>query len=340
MISDVTPPTGRGRGRRFIGRVVAAIVAVAVVGVTLAYPIADWSRATLDDSARQQLIDEGKADTFVTTSEGVMHVRVTGPADGPIILLIHGGVVGGYGYENWREPLAAAGYRVIVPDLLGYGYSDRPATTYDRDFYLSQIHDLIDGLGIDEPINLVGASFGGIIATEYTAAHPEQIATLALMAPAGLGAREDVAPILLQPVIGDWVFRLVGGATVTGQMADAYEGSPDKQAMLDWMNEQTRFRGYGESLLASLRDWKYQWSPDAYRTVGETGIPVFAAWGTEDVVHPYERAELLEEFAPQTQLLTLEGAGHAITYGRAADVLAGYLPFLDSSALGQASPEH
>jgi len=42
-------------------------------------------------------------------------------------------------------------------------------------------------------------------------------------------------------------------------------------------------------------------------------VPVFAAWGTEDTIHPYERTRLLQRYAPQTELLTLGGAGHAIT---------------------------
>jgi hypothetical protein len=63
----------------------------------------------------------------------------------------------------------AASDRVIVPDLLGYGYSARPGVAYTREFYLLQLRELIDGLGIDGPVHLAGASFGGIVVAEFAA---------------------------------------------------------------------------------------------------------------------------------------------------------------------------
>jgi pimeloyl-ACP methyl ester carboxylesterase len=314
-----------------IGRIVGVLLAVAVVASVGLYVGTDLSRSAVDDTARAELISNGKADTFVTTSVGVMHVRVSGPDDGPVVLLVHGGVVGGYGFANWREPLADSGYRVLVPDLLGYGYSERPSVTYDKDFYTTQLHELLEGLDVTKPVNIVGASLGGAIVTDFAATYPDDVASLGLMAPSGLGPEEGVAPILMQPVIGDFAFRVVGGTTVTQQMSDAYEGSPVKDEMMTWMAEQTRYRGYGEGILNTLRNYNSIWTEDAYRSVGESGIPVFAAWGTEDVVHPYDRAELLKKWVPQTELLTIDGAGHAITYGRAAEVLAAYTPFLDAA---------
>jgi pimeloyl-ACP methyl ester carboxylesterase len=61
-------------------------------------------------------------------------------------------------------------------------------------------------------------------------------------------------------------------------------------------------------------------------------VPVFAARGTEDTIHPDERTELLQRYAPQADLLTLDGAGHAITHGRTEDVLDGYRRFVRDSA--------
>lgn len=322
-------PQRARRIARLVGITVASVLGITVVGAAVAYPVSDLVRPTLDSETRSQLIAEGKAGSFIATDEGIMHVRISGPADGTPIVLVHGGVVGGHGFENWQEPLVDAGYRVIVPDLLGYGYSDRPDVAYTRDFYLEQLRDLLVGLRLDEDVNLVGASFGGAVAVEYAATYPDEVATLGLMAPAGLGRGELAAPILMQRVIGDWIFRAFGGTVVTNQMATAYEGSPDRQAMLDWMNEQNRYRGFGEGILNTLRSYDSEWTPDSYKGVGAAGIPVFAAWGTEDAVHPYERTALLEELVPQVELLTLDGASHAITYGRAADVLASYVPFLE-----------
>jgi pimeloyl-ACP methyl ester carboxylesterase len=219
-----------------------------------------------------------------------------------------------------------------VPDLLGYGYSARPDVPYTREFYLGQLRSWIDELGIREPVHLAGGSFGGIEVAEFAAENPGEMASVALMSPAGLGKSDVVNPLLLTPLIGDWVFRVLGADLVTRQMATADAGSPGQHAMLDWMTEQSKYRGFADGMLNSLRHYDFQWRPQVFQALGRSGVPVFAAWGTEETVHPYERTKLLQRYAPQTELLTLGGTGHAITYGRAEHVLDGYSRFLLESA--------
>ncbi|QAY71534.1 alpha/beta fold hydrolase [Xylanimonas protaetiae] len=335
MTATPVPGPARPRRRRrsrVVGLVVAAVLVVLVGGAGIAYVVADATRAPLDDAARSQLLADGKADTFVETGGGVMHVRLSGPQDGPVVLLVHGAVVGGFAWANWVELLAAAGYRVVAPDLLGYGYSDRPDVDYTQGFYVDQLRDLLDGLGVDEPVHIVGASLGGAIVADFAAAHPERVATVGLMAPAGLGRYDAVAPALKLPVLGDWAFRVLGARIVTQQMADAYAGSPDRDAMLRWMGEQSRFRGFGEGILNTLRHYDFMAREESFDAIGRAGVPVFAAWGTEDDVHPYAWSQRLLDRVPQTELLTIDGAGHAITFGRADDVLRSYLPFLQRHA--------
>ncbi|MEV7041747.1 alpha/beta fold hydrolase [Amycolatopsis sp. NPDC051061] len=60
----------------------------------------------------------------------------------------------------------------MVPDLLGYGYSERPDVPYTREFYTRQLRELLDGLGVRTPVHVVGASLGGAIATAFTAENP------------------------------------------------------------------------------------------------------------------------------------------------------------------------
>jgi pimeloyl-ACP methyl ester carboxylesterase len=170
------------------------------------------------------------------------------------------------------------------------------------------------------------------VVAEFAAENPRDVSSVALMSPAGLGNSHVVNPVLLTPLIGDWVFRVLGADLVTRQMATAYTGSPGQHAMLDWMIEQSKYRGFAEGMLNSLRHYDFQWRPQVFQALGRSGVPVFVAWGTEDTVHPYERTRLLQRYAPQAELLTLDGAGHAITYGRAEHVLDGYSRFLRDSA--------
>src|SRR5262245_11422063 len=127
-----------------------ALIAL-IVAAAAAYPLADLLREPLDDAARAGLLRDGKAQRFVKLPLGTMHVREFGPADAPVVLLVHGGAVGGFGYAHWQQPLADAGYRVIVPDLLGYGFSDRPDMPYTHAFYIDQLTQLLDALAITKP---------------------------------------------------------------------------------------------------------------------------------------------------------------------------------------------
>ncbi|MFJ1767454.1 alpha/beta fold hydrolase [Amycolatopsis sp. NPDC088138] len=305
-----------------------ATVVGLVVALVAVYVVAGATRETLGESARAALLRDGKAERFVPTSQGVVHVRVSGPEQGPVVLLLHGGVVGGQGFAAWRKPLADAGFRVVMPDLLGYGYSERPDVPYTREFSTRQLRELLDGLGVRAPAHVVGASLGGAIATAFTAENPGRVASLALMAPSGGGRTDVVAPVLGWPVIGDWIFRVAGPSQVRSMIADAYPPGPARDEMVAWMAEQTGFGGIAEGILNTVRNYDSTWQPDVYQAVGRTGIPVFAAWGTDDAVNPYAQSAQVRRWIPRLELFTLPGQGHAITYGQAAAVLERVVPFL------------
>src|SRR5262245_15874423 len=308
-----------------IGRWISIAVVVALVMAAAAYPIINWSRQPLDDASREELLRTGKARAFVATSLGIMHVRDSGPSDRPVVLLVHGGVVGGYAFENWRGPLTDAGYRVIVPDLLGYGYSDRPSVPYTKEFYVTQLHDLLNGLKIALPVNVIGASQGGGIVAAFAAAHPDRIKSVGLMAPNGGGGVHVVNEALTLPVIGDWVFRVFGPTVLQSMMARAYQNGPARDGMIAWMREQSQYRGYGEGVLNSIRNTlshrALTWQPDAVEAIGRSGVPVLAVWGTNDTAVPFSQSEELRSRIPQLKLVPLEGQGHAITFGGAQTVL-------------------
>jgi pimeloyl-ACP methyl ester carboxylesterase len=318
-----------------IGRWIGVAVVVALVMAAAAYPIINWYRQPLNDAARKELLQKGKARAFVPTSLGVIHIRDSGAADRPVVLLVHGGVVGGYAFENWRQPLIDAGYRVVVPDLLGYGYSDRPNVPYTKEFYVTQLNDLLNGLGIALPVNIIGASQGGGIVAAFAAVHPDRVKSVGLMAPNGGGPVHVVSKALELPVIGDWVFRVFGPMVMQSMMARAYENNPARDGMLAWMKEQSRYRGYGEGVLNSIRNTlsnnALTWQPNAFEAIGRSGAPVLAVWGTNDTTVPFSQSEELRSRIPQLKLAPLEGQGHAITFGEAKTVLNSVIPFLDEA---------
>ena len=78
-----------------------------------------------------------------------LHVIEAGPEDGPLVLLLHGFPEFWYGWSQQIAPLAAAGFRVVVPDQRGYGLSDKPmgVRAYNLDELALDVVGLIDALG-------------------------------------------------------------------------------------------------------------------------------------------------------------------------------------------------
>ncbi len=104
------------------------------------------------------------------------------------VLLIHGSGPGVSAWANWRLtiPALAAGRRVIAPDMVGFGFSERPVgVRYDMDTWVAQAVGLLDALKIEQA-DLVGNSFGGGLALALAIRHPTRVRRLVLMGAAGV----------------------------------------------------------------------------------------------------------------------------------------------------------
>lgn len=103
-------------------------------------------------------------------------------------LLIHGSGPGVSAWANWRLtiPVMASGRRVIAPDMVGFGFSERPVgVTYSMDTWVAQAIGLLDALKIEQA-DLVGNSFGGGLALALAIRHPKRVRRLVLMGAAGV----------------------------------------------------------------------------------------------------------------------------------------------------------
>mgnify|MGYP000577898591 CR=1 FL=1 len=108
--------------------------------------------------------------------------------EGEVVLFIHGSGPGVSAYANWRlaMPTLAENFRVIAPDMAGFGYTQRiEDTTYDMDVWVKQAIDLMDALNI-EKFNIVGNSFGGALALALTINYPERFNKIVLMGAVGV----------------------------------------------------------------------------------------------------------------------------------------------------------
>jgi len=111
-----------------------------------------------------------------------LHAVAAGPKDGPLVLLLHGFPEFWYGWRRQIEPLAAAGFRVLVPDQRGYNLSGKPpgVKSYALSELTSDVMAIADQLG-QPRIFLAGHDWGAAVAWSAALLHPERIAKLAIL---------------------------------------------------------------------------------------------------------------------------------------------------------------
>jgi pimeloyl-ACP methyl ester carboxylesterase len=111
-----------------------------------------------------------------------LHAVAAGSHDAPLVLLLHGFPEFWYGWHRQIEPLALAGFRVVVPDQRGYNHSDKPRgiRAYSLAELTSDVIAIADQLGRRQ-IFLAGHDWGAAVAWSVALSHPERVAKLAIL---------------------------------------------------------------------------------------------------------------------------------------------------------------
>ncbi len=159
---------------------------------------------------------------YTEIGEYRVHYLDEGPADADPVLMLHGEPSWSYLYRKMIPPVVTAGHRVIAPDLIGFGKSDKPATieTHSYLFHVEAITELVQTLGLQN-ITLVVQDWGSLIGLRVAAENPKRFARIVLgngalptgdepIGPGFTAWREQAARM---QQMGDMpVGRIVGGA--------------------------------------------------------------------------------------------------------------------------------
>lgn len=127
------------------------------------------------------LVDGPWTHREVTANGARFHLAEHGPADGPLVLLLHGFPEFWWAWRHQLVTLADAGLRVVAPDLRGYGGSDKPPRGYDAYTLSSDVAGMIRALGAAEAY-LVGHDWGGLLAWAVATLHPSVVRALGIIA--------------------------------------------------------------------------------------------------------------------------------------------------------------
>jgi pimeloyl-ACP methyl ester carboxylesterase len=237
--------------------------------------------------------------------------------DGETLLLIHG-MAGSS--ATWRDviPQLAKNYRVIAPDLLGHGESDKPRGDYSLGAFAACLRDLLDELGIARA-TVIGQSLGGGVAMQFAYQHRDRTERVVLIGSGGLGpdlswtlrllsapGAELILPVIApQQVLsaGNKIKSLLSSAGVQSprgaELWSAYSSLSDRDtrnAFLRTLRSVVDYRGQAVSALGKLHL--------------TAQMPVMFIWGDKDKIIPVAHGYAAHEALPGSRLEIMPGLGH------------------------------
>lgn len=280
----------------------------------------------LDEQARASL-DE----TYLSSPHGEIAYTRSGSPDDPAVVLVHGFSTPKFVWNEITPMLVAGGYQVITFDHLGRGFSERPVGPYDEAFYRTELGAVIKQLQLSTPLTLVGYSMGGANVADYTAANPEDVSQLVLIAPAGYMPTSRLWQLLQVPIVGEWLMTVAAKARVNKALQAEVDAGRTPPAALKTFAASADYRGFTEALLSTVRHYPMQNRQASYQAIGKLDIPVSAIWGTADKVVPYSGAQAMLADVPQLTIDTIVDGDHNITFARANLVGLKILAALDKT---------
>ena len=255
------------------------------------------------------------ADSFVKLSDGKVHYELSGPANGPLVVLVHGVSGPMMVWDNNVDALTEEGYQVLRFDLYGRGSSDRLKKTYDLPLYVRELSELLAALKLDKPVNLVGSSMGAIISTAYTLQNPEKVQRLALIGPGGFELQTP--PIMMDiktPDVSDVIFAVVGEKAIMEQNERYFYQPENFTDFLDAFKTQLEIPGSLTAILSTLRSVPLENYIDQYAKLDGMKQKVMVIWGTEDISFPYENHTTLLQALPHADFIGVSRAAHLPQY--------------------------
>lgn len=257
------------------------------------------------------------ADARLPTSPELGRRIRTGPfvsnvhdlGNGEPVLFVHGSGPGVSAYANWRlvMPVLARTRRVVAPDMVGFGFSERPAgIDYSMDTWVRQAVDLLDALDIGQT-DLVGNSFGGALALALAIRYPQRVRRLVLMG--SVGVPFDITPGL--DAVWGYTPSLQAMRDLLDLFAHNRELVNDELARLRY--EASIRPGFQESFAAMFPAPRQRWV-DALcsREADIRALPheTLVIHGREDRVIPLANSLTLAQWIPRAQLHVFGHCGH------------------------------
>jgi pimeloyl-ACP methyl ester carboxylesterase len=240
-----------------------------------------------------------------------------GPADGPVVLLLHGLLSESGTWAPVLEPLAARGIRVIALDLLGHGESDKPPIGYGLPDFAAGISEFLRALGI-ERVTIGGHSLGGAIAMQFAHHYPQRCERLVLICAGGLGRK--VHPVLRAATLPG--ARTLLRLAVNRRTSAAYSAPLVHRALRLREESVANLARMGRSIMtAPGRGAFFATLHSVIELSGQRGsmiemgylstsLPTLIIWSEHDPIIPVSHAHATHAHLPGSRLELLPGTSH------------------------------
>jgi len=291
------------------------------------------------------MINAGSAPTKIETRHSFVSVEgmrlhwaeLGGTRQRVPVVLLHGLTDS---HRSWTRAAAALAVdrRVLMPDLPGYGLSERPDASYELRWHAHVMAKWLEAVGLDS-VDLVGHSFGGGVAQVMLLECPTKIRRLVLVASGGLG--REVTPVLRLAAMPHVVERFGQRFMAFGTRV-ALRGSGagfSKQDVTD-LSAMNGTPGSARAFARTVRDvidWRGQ-SRTFFQGAHELAElpPIAVCWGDRDTIIPAAHSRAFAEFVEGVELMQFEGCGHYLHHEQPSAFARTVRAFLDDVAIPRA----
>ena len=234
---------------------------------------------------------------------------------GPPVLLLHGL---GASAESW-EPVAgplSRHFRVLIPDLIGFGFTDKPDIDYTLEAFVGFAGAFMQSLDIPQA-SLIGHSLGGAIALRIAIEHPQWVDRLAVANVAGLVETPGTLIKLLRiPLIGELLLTPARSKTRQALKLYFHDQSLVTDDLVEFNYRLISQPGAKRAYLSTIRNAVSTSDPDldlktlVADQLDQIGAPTLVLWGREDQIAPVDDAQVAVDGIPRAKLHIIPDAGH------------------------------
>lgn len=240
-------------------------------------------------------------ENYATINGNKIRYLEEGHSNGTVVLL-HG--LGGMA-ERWLSliPLLSEKYRVIAPDLIGYGQSDKPQIDYTADLFRETMLEFLKVLSLQN-VFMIGTSLGGEVVAECAASQNPRIKKIVLSSPAGIMKKST-------PVLDAYIMAALHptpeSVKLAYQMMSGKNIEINSKSVDNFISSMERHNAK-MVFLSTLLGMKN--SPAISEKLGHIKIPTLLIWGSNDRMIPVEYSKDFASSIPNCELAIMDGCGH------------------------------